>query len=171
MFRAAAQGDSKAARQLLEVMARAESGRVAEAQQIVEYLTRYKEENLKILEEYEQKGLEPPEIYPHPDDLTINEETGEIRIEGPMTKEQAGARKTVRQRALESMGRYFEVEEALQKDPSNGALRQEFKQLKKYFDFLMDDAAQNLRREALRRSRDALQPTPAEPEDDNPDAA
>ena len=31
MFRAAAQGDTKAARQLLEVIARAESGRVAEA--------------------------------------------------------------------------------------------------------------------------------------------
>ena len=131
---------------------------------------RARENNLKTIENYEQHGLEPPEMYPHPDDLIINEETGEIRIEGPRTKEEAGARKAVRQRALESMGRYFEVEEALKKDPSNRALRQELRELKKYYDFLMDDAAQNLRREALRLSREALQqPEPAEPEDNNPD--
>jgi hypothetical protein len=170
MFRAAAQGDTRAGRQLLEVIARAESGRVAEAREIVEFATQYKENSLKTIENYEQHGLEPPEIYPHPDDLIINEETGEIRIEGPRTKEEAGARKAVRQRALELVGRYFEVEEALKRDPSNRALRQELRELKKYYDFLMDDAAQNLRRKALRLSREALQqPEQAEPEDNNSD--
>jgi hypothetical protein len=172
MFRAAAQGDSKAARQLLEVIARAEGGRVATATEILEFATQYKEINLENFEKYKQEGLEPPDIYPHPDDLIINEETGEIGIEGPKTKEQAGARKIVRQRALESMGRYFEVEEALKKDPSNRALRQELRELKKYHDFLMEDSARNIRRKALQQSRDALQqPKPAEPGDDNPDEA
>ena len=170
MFRAAAQGDTRAGRQLLEVIARAESGRVATATEILEFATQYKENNLKTIENYEQHGLEPPEMYPHPDDLIINEETGEIGIEGPKTKEQAGARKIVRQRALESMGRYFEVEEALKKDPSNRALRQELRELKKYYDFLMEDFARNIRHEALRQSRDALA-KPAEPGDDNPDEA
>jgi len=170
MFRAAAQGDTRAASRLLEVIARAESGRVATATEILEFATQYKENNLKTIENYEQHGLEPPEMYPHPDDLIINEETGEIRIEGPRTKEEAGARKAVRQRALESMGRYLEVEEALKKDPSNRALRQELRELKKYYDFLMEDFARNIRHEALRQSRDALA-KPAEPGDDNPDEA
>jgi hypothetical protein len=169
MFRAAAQGDSKAARQLLEVIARAESGRVAMATEILEFASDYKAETLKAFKKREQNGLKPPEIYPHPDDVIINEATGEVRIDGPMTKEQAGARKAVRQQAFKSMRRYFEVEAAFQKDPSNRALRQEFRELKKYYDFLMDDSERNQRHEALRLSREALQPKPDEPEDDNPD--
>ena len=38
--------------------------------------------------------------------------------------------------ALESTRRYFEVEAALAKKPTNRALRREFKELKKYQDFL-----------------------------------
>jgi hypothetical protein len=169
MFRAAAQGDTRAGRQLLDVIARAESGRVAAAMEVLEFVSDRKEKILKLFEENEREGLEPPEIYPHPDDVIIDEATGEVKIDGPMTKEQAGARKAVRQHALESMRRYFEVEAALAKEPSNRALRREFKELKKYYDFLKNDSERNTRHEALRQSRRALQPRPAEPEDDNPD--
>jgi hypothetical protein len=171
MFRAAAQGDTKAGRQLLEVIARAESGRAAEAKEFLEFAARYKEQSLQIIEDHERKGLEPPEFYPHPDDVIPDEDTGEVRIDGPTTKEKAGARKALRQRALESMPRYFEVVEALKKDPSDRALRQELKALKKNYDFLKDDFERNTRLEALRLSRRALQPKPAEPEDDTPDEA
>ena len=71
------------------------------------------------------------------------------------------------QRALESMRRYFEVESALKKDPSNRALKKEFKELKKYYEFLKDDGARNIRLEALRLSREALRPKPPETEDDS----
>ena len=169
MFRAAAQGDTRAASRLLEVIARAESGRVAMTTEILAFATQYREINLENFEKYEQQGLEPPEIYPHPDDLIINEETGDIRIDGPMTKEQAGAREAVRPLVLEKVRRYLEVEEALKKDPSNRALRQELRELKKYYDFLMEDFARNIRLKALRQSRDAL--AKPEPEDDNPDEA
>jgi len=158
MFRAAAQGDTKAGRQLLDVIARAESGRVATVMEILESASHYKEKNLKIFEKHEREGLDPPEIYPHPDDVIIDEATGEVKIDGPMTKEQAGARKAVRQQALESTWRYFEVEAALAKEPSNRALRQEYQELKKYYDFLKDDSERNIRHEASRLSRRALQP-------------
>jgi hypothetical protein len=171
MFRAAAQGDTKAGRQLLEVIARAESGRVAAAMEVLEFVSDRKEKILQRFEENEREGLDPPEIYPHPDDVIIDEATGEVRIDGPMTKEQAGARKVVRQQTLEKMGRYFEVKAALAKDPSNRALRREFKELKKYDDFLKEDFERNIRHEVLRLSRRALQPKPAEPEEDNPDEA
>src|SRR4029077_14836040 len=42
MFRAAAQGDTKAGRQLLEVIARAESGRTGAALEILEFWVQYK---------------------------------------------------------------------------------------------------------------------------------
>ena len=158
MFRAAAQGDTKAARQLLEVISQAESGRTGAALKILEHAVLYKEKYAPIFEKHEREGLDPPDIYPHPDDIIIDQATGEVKIDGPMSKEQAGARKFVRQQALESMRRYFEVEAALARKPSNLALRQEYQELKKYYDFLKDDSERNIRHEASRLSRRALQP-------------
>ena len=114
------------------------------------------------------EGLDPPDIYPHPDDFIINGATGEVTIDGPKTRDEAGARKAVRQHALKSMGRYFEVEAALAKKPTNRALRREFKELKKYQDFLEKDAERNFRHEALRQARRALEPKPPEPNKKTP---
>src|SRR6267378_2582917 len=127
MFRAAAQGDTKAGRQLLEVIARAESGRTGSALEILEHAVKYKEKYGPIFEQREREGLDPPDIFPHPDDMIINETTGEVTIEGPTSKEQAGARK------------------------------REFKKLKKYHEFLMKDAERIVRHEELRLSRRALE--------------
>ncbi len=163
MFRAAAQGDTKAGRQLLEVIARAESGRTGTALEILECAVQYKEKYAPIFEKHEREGLGPLDIFPHPDDVIIDEFTGEVTFEGPMSKEQAGARKAVRQQAIESFRRYFEVEAALAKDPTNRALRREFKELKKYQEFLKQDAERIERHEALRLSRRALETKPHEP--------
>src|SRR6266566_4148494 len=117
MFRAAAQGDTKAGRQLLELIARAESARTEKALGLLQYSAQYIEKYAPIFDKHEREGLAPPDIYPHPDDFIVNEATGEVTIDGPTTKEEAGARKVVRQQALESMRRYFEVEDALAKKP------------------------------------------------------
>jgi hypothetical protein len=167
MFRAAAQGDTKAGRQLMDVITRAESGRTGTALEILEFSVQYKEKCGRIFEQHEQEGLDPPDIYPHPDDVIIDEVTGEVTIDGPISIEQAGARKVFREQAFQSMRRYFEVEAALKKEPANTELRREFKTLKKYYDFLKSDSQRNTRHEALRLSRRALG-TP-EPEDDNSD--
>ena len=140
MFRAAAQGDTKAGRQILEVIARAESGRAGKASEILQHAVRYKERYLPVFEKHEREGLDPPEIYPHPDDFIIDENTGEVTIDGPTSKEEAGARKAIREQAVGSMLRYFEVEEALSKDPTNRQLKKEFKELKIWHDFLLKDA-------------------------------
>jgi hypothetical protein len=171
MFRAAGQGDARAARQLMDAVARAESGRTITAQEALTQAIRYKEKYLPIFEKHEKESLDPPDIYPHPDDLIINEETGEVTIDGPTSKEQAGARKAVRQQALETMPRYFELQEALAQDPKNRELRREFKELRKYFDFLQKDFERNIRHTALRQSRRALEPKPVDKDgkSDNPD--
>jgi len=97
------------------------------------------------------------DIFPHPDDVIIDETTGEVTIEGPISKEQAGARKAVREQAFVSMRRYFEVEAALAKEPTNRTLRREFKELEKYYEFLKQDSERIERHEALRLSRRALE--------------
>jgi hypothetical protein len=164
MFRAAAQGDTKAGRQLMDLINRAESGRTGTALEILEHAVQYKEKYRPVFEQREREGLPPPDIFPHPDDMIINETTGEVTIDGPTTKEQAGAQKAVRDEAISSLPRYFEVAAALKQQPKNSALRLEFKELKRYYQFLKKDAERKLRHEALRQSRLALEPKPAEPE-------
>jgi hypothetical protein len=171
MFRAAAKGDAKAGRPLLELVARAETARVNAALDILKDAAAYKERYLQIFEENEREGLDPPDIYPHPDDIIINEHTGEVEIDGPTSKEQAGARKAVRDQALKSMRRYFELESALAQDPSNRELKREFKELKKYLDFLRADSDRNSRHEALRIARRTLEPKAPASRDDSSDEA
>jgi Family of unknown function (DUF5681) len=71
MFRTAAQGDSKTGRQLLEIIARAESARATFAKEFLENAFRYKEKFGPKFDQRERDGLEPVEIYPHPDDVVI----------------------------------------------------------------------------------------------------
>jgi hypothetical protein len=168
MFRAAAQGDAKAGRQLLEVIARAESARTEKALGVLKSAAEHIEKYAPIFEKHEREGLDPPGIYPHPDDFIINGATGEVTLDGPTDKEGAGARKVVRQRALESMRRYFEVKAALAKEPTNRALRREFKELKTYQDFLKKDSERNVRHEALRQARRALEAKPPKPNKKTP---
>jgi hypothetical protein len=168
MFRTAANGNPKVGPQLLELIDRAESGRVVTALDMMQHALQYKEANGAIFEQREREGLPPPDIFPHPDDFIIDETTGEFTIDGPITKEQAGAQKAFREHALKSMLRYFEVEAALKEQPKSSALRREFKELKKCFEFLKNDAQRNFRREALRQSRLALETKPAEPNTANP---
>jgi hypothetical protein len=168
MYRAAAQGDTKAGRQLLELIARAESARTEKALGILQSAAQHIEKYGPIFDKHDREGLAPPDIYPHPDDFIINEATGEVTIDGPTTKEEAGARKVVRQQALDSLGRYFEVRDALAKKPTNRALRREFKELKKYDDFLKKDAERITRHEAMRQARRALEAKPPEPNKKTP---
>jgi hypothetical protein len=168
MFRAAAQGDTKAARQLLEVIGRAESGRTGSAVEILQHAVQYQEKWAPIFAQRERENLEPPDTFPHPDDIIIDETTGEVRIDGPISREQAGARKVMREQSIESLRRYFEVEAALAKDPKNKALRREFKELEKYYEFLKQDSERITRHEALRLSRLALEKKALEPDTEIP---
>jgi hypothetical protein len=165
MFRAAAHGDIKAGRQLMDMIARAESQRSGSALELLEYAAKYKEEHGRIFDQHERDGLDPPDIYPHPDDIIIDEATGAVTIDGPTSKEQAGARKAVRAQAFESMRRYFELEKAIEKEPTNQALKRELKTLKKYHDFFMSDVERVTRHKALRMARRALETPESEGED------
>ena len=160
MFRAAAQGDARAGRQLLELVARAESGRTGALLENLKYAIEYKLKYGPIFEQREREGLAPLDIYPHPDDIIIDDSTGEITFGGPTSKEQAGARKAVREQAVQSMRRYLEVQEALAKEPTNRALRREFKDLKKIYEILKEDSERMERHKALRVSRRALETAP-----------
>jgi Family of unknown function (DUF5681) len=171
MFRAAAQGDTRAGRQLLEVTARAESERTRVAMKALEHAIQWKQKYGPIFEQREREGLDPPDIYPHPDDVIINE-TGEVRYDGPISKEHAAARKAVREEADELTRRYRATEAAVAKVPPNPTLRRDLQKLKKYYEFKMkkyneilkEDSERIQRHEALRLLRRANETKSPEPD-------
>jgi Family of unknown function (DUF5681) len=156
MFRLAAQGDAKTQRQLMDLIARVESDRAALAMSYLEAAINYKQDAEEIIRQHKTKGLPPPDFYPHPDDLEIDFHTGEVVIDGPLTKEQAGAQEAVRKISMKKLIRFFELQSALAEDPANDALKREMKELQKYKDFFERVSQRRDRLEALRRSREAL---------------
>jgi Family of unknown function (DUF5681) len=156
MFRLAAQGDSKTQRQLIDLIARAESGRAEWARSYLDEAIQYKLGWEEIIKEHESRGLPPPPIYPHPDDMIIDLYAGEVVIDGPLTEEQAGAEEAFRKVSLQKLRRLFEVESALAEDPANNALKKEMKDLQVYKNFFQRGAERRVRLEVLRRYREAL---------------
>jgi hypothetical protein len=158
MFRLAAHGDTKTQRQLMDIIARAESNRAALAMSFLEAAIKYKRDAEEVIRQHKAKGLPPPDFYPHPDDLEINHHTGEVVIDGPLTEEQAGAQEALRNILInKQLPRFFEVQSALAEDPANDALKREMKDLQKYKDFFESGSQRRLRHEALRLSRKALE--------------
>jgi Family of unknown function (DUF5681) len=169
MFVRAAGGDAKAQRDLLGVVARAEAGRASFSKEVLEKAMKDKVEAEEEIERHEREGLPPPQIYPHPDDMRFDPDTGEVFVDGPRNALQAGSQKVVFEQAVASMKRYFEVKELLESDPANAALKKELKELQKYMDFVEVENGRRANREASRLAREELKKT-AETEKQRPTA-
>jgi hypothetical protein len=92
MFRSAGHGDTKSQRQLLELTTRAEADRAIAARDNAAWLIEYQAWALKQMADHERRGVDPPQLYPHPDDIDFDFGTGEVTIAGPLSEEQAGRR-------------------------------------------------------------------------------
>ena len=73
MFRAAAQGDTKAGRQLLEAGRAGRKWADRGSLENLKYAIEYKLKYGPIFEQREREGLAPLDIYPHPDDIIIDQ--------------------------------------------------------------------------------------------------
>lgn len=163
MVRAAAQGNTKAASQVLEFLGQAEKDRAERAAAILGFASDYKEKFTEQFERHKRLGWPPPDIYPHPDDVIINEATGEVKIDGPMSKDAAEAWEAFRPIAQQKVKLYFEAQELLAKDPKNRFLQNRVRELEKYPDFLEKDARRKARHKAAQIGRDALKKARAKP--------
>jgi hypothetical protein len=168
MFRAAAEGDARAGRQVLELIARAERERVTAATERRELWLDYKNVLSPVFEEWERQSVEPLHIYPHPDDVIIDEATGEVTFDGPRSRVEAGKYQEMREAALELKADFAEVEAALEKDPSNRELRQELRDLTELMEFDKKDRSRALRHKMLRWLRQKAKPRPSEPKPSEP---
>jgi len=84
----AAKGNQRAQRLFTEILSTTESQNMRLHNEFLETAIEYKVGWEKVLEHRKQTGVTGPEPIPHPDDIEIDFQTGLVRINGPMTKEQ-----------------------------------------------------------------------------------
>lgn len=64
LIRSGAQGDIRAARQVLELIARAETGRTTHAKELLQSALSYKEKYGPLFEKHAREGIDAPDVYP-----------------------------------------------------------------------------------------------------------
>ena len=156
---AAANGIIRAQQNYLNLLIGAEADRRVATMELLKNAVDYKEHWHHVLEERARNGTTGPEPVPHPDDVIIDFDTGEIRIDGPVLEEQHLAQERLREMRPDFLKRLRKIEEQIESDPKNLELRKEKKTLDAITDWLVKDA----RRRAM---RDALRQPPGKPKKD-----
>jgi hypothetical protein len=82
----------------------------------------YKEHWHRVLAERARNGATGPEPVPHPDDVIIDNITGEVRFTGPIMEEQKQAQDWMRANWLDLVKSRHKVDSKLQSDPDNREL-------------------------------------------------
>jgi len=87
----AAKGNTRAQKLFTEMLKAAEQLQREQREEFVEIAIAYKLNAENVIRECEARGCRPPEIYPHPRDILIDFETGDVLIVGPMCAEEVPA--------------------------------------------------------------------------------
>jgi hypothetical protein len=74
----------------------AETDRRVATMEVLKTAVVYKDHWDRVLAERARSGATGPEPVPHPDDVIIDSETGEVRYDGPVNEEQKAAQKRLR---------------------------------------------------------------------------
>src|ERR1700719_947001 len=93
---AAANGNTRAQQNYLTLLIGAEADRRVATMEMLKTAVEYKEYWGQVLAERARSGALGPEPVPHPDDIIIDSETGEVRFDGPVLEEQKAAQKSLR---------------------------------------------------------------------------
>src|SRR3984893_11263879 len=147
----AAKGNIRAQQNILSLVIGAEADRRVATMELLKNAVDYKEHWHHILAERARKGTTGPEPVPHPDDVIIDFDTGEFRIDGPVMEEQHLAQERLREMWPDLLKRLWQIEEQIESDPKNLELRKEKKTLDAITDWLAKDAGRRAMRDALRR--------------------
>jgi hypothetical protein len=149
---AAANGNTRAQQTYLNLVIGAEADRRVATMEMLETAVVYKDHWGRVLADRARSGATGPEPVPHPDDVIIDSETGEVRYDGPVNEEQKAAQKWLRARWPELERCLMQINEQLESNPENSGLRKQQRDLAKTVGWLRDDAQK-------RTTRDALRPT------------
>jgi Family of unknown function (DUF5681) len=113
----AAKGNIRAQQNILSLVIGAEADRRVATMELLKNAVDYKEHWHHVLAERARKGTTGPEPVPHPDDVIIDFDTGEFRIDGPVLEEQHLAQERLREMWPDLLERLWKIEKQIESDP------------------------------------------------------
>lgn len=113
----AAKGNQRAQRLFTETLAATETANKRLHDEWLETAITYKVDWEREIDRCRRLGIEPPNPLPHPDDIVIDMKTGQVRIKGPMTKEEKKEWDWLRERKAEFERELKELQELLVDEP------------------------------------------------------
>jgi hypothetical protein len=148
---AAANGNTRALQTYLNLLIGVEADRRVATMEMLKTAVEYKHWG-RVLAARARSGATGPEPVPHPDDVLIDYETGEVRFDGPVDEEQRAAQEWLRANLLKMLRRLRQINEQLASDPKNSELRKQQRELAEIVDWLRDD---EMKQSMKRTMRDA----------------
>jgi hypothetical protein len=140
----------RAQQNYLNLLIGAEADRRVANVEMLKTAVDYKEHWHHVLAERARKGTTGPEPVPHPDEVIIDYETGNIRIDGPVMEDQKQARDQLRAMWPKLERELMGINEQIESDPNNLSLRKRQKELTKIVSFVRDDVQKRNVRDAIR---------------------
>ena len=113
----AAKGNARAQRLFMEMLSATERDNKRLHDQWLETAINYKIEWEWELLHREQTGASGPDPLPHPDDIEIDMRSGEVRVNGPWTKEEKATWDRLRKRKADCDRAIAELEQLIADDP------------------------------------------------------
>jgi len=132
----AANGNARAQKIILDLVLGAEAERSAASAELLRAAVEGKEYWATVFAEYDRRGIDRPEPVPHPDDVVIDYQTGEVRINGPVMTEQKDARETLIYNKKEFEKNLERCIKAMEADPDDLELRRRHKKLTQINDWI-----------------------------------
>jgi hypothetical protein len=146
---AAANGNTRAQQYFLNLVIGAEADRRAAAMELLMHAVEHKERLHSILAERARTGATGPEPTLHPDEIKIDPDTGEVRIEGPVLQEQKAAQDALRAMWPDLEQSLTTIEKDLESHPNDPSLRERHRELTKTISWLRADALKRKTREIM----------------------
>ena len=115
----AAKGNQRAQRLFAELLASVERDNKRLHDEWLATAIEYKTDWERELERRERLGIEAPAPLPHPDDIIIDMQTGQVRIKGPITKEEKVVWDRLRERKQECDRVITELKDSLRRRPNS----------------------------------------------------
>ncbi len=132
----AANGNTRAQKIILNLVLGAEAERTAASAELLRAAVEGKEYWAAVFAECDRRGIDRPEPVPHPDDVVIDYQTGEVRIKGPVMTEQKDARETLIYNKKEFEKNLERCIKAMEADPDDLELRRRHKKLTQIIEWI-----------------------------------
>jgi len=123
MGQQAAKGNRFSQRRLLELIMAVENDEHDQYSELFQTAVEYKTNAEKVIRDHKERGLPPPDIYPHPDHVEPDPRTGRVRFSGPMSQEEKEAWDQLEERRDLALEIIKFLEQELEKDPDDKALK------------------------------------------------